>query len=91
MDHFNSMIMDYGSFNHMDYHIGSCLIIPDHTGSYWIILNSGSWHIRSYQIMSYCHHLQMFAIFVDFGIQPAFESGILTPSSTVLILNGRLH
>ena len=23
MDHFNSMIMDYGSFNHIDYHIGS--------------------------------------------------------------------
>ena len=45
--------MDYGSFNHCDYHIGSCWIIPDHTGSYWIILNSGSWHIRSYQIMSY--------------------------------------
>ena len=33
MDHFNSMIMDYGSFNHIDYHIGSCWIILDHTGS----------------------------------------------------------
>ena len=31
MDHFNSMIMDYGSFNHIDYHIGSYI---DHTGSY---------------------------------------------------------
>ena len=31
MDHFNSMIMDYKSFDHIDYHIGSYI---DHPGSY---------------------------------------------------------
>ena len=31
MDHFNSMIMDYESFDHVGYQIGSYI---DHTGSY---------------------------------------------------------
>ena len=47
MDHFNSMIMDYGSFNNTDYHIGSCWIILDQT---WIIAYQ---IILSYVILDY--------------------------------------